>query len=40
MQRDAAVRRFTAVWAGSLAVKLFALGLLIVLAAKYLGGIG
>jgi hypothetical protein len=36
--RDAAVRRFTAVWAVSLAAKLVALAVFILLAAKLLGG--
>jgi hypothetical protein len=38
LPRDAAVRRFTTVWAVSLAVKLVALGLFVVLVAKFLGG--
>jgi hypothetical protein len=36
--REAAVRRFTAVWVASLAVKLVALSLFIVLVARFLGG--
>jgi hypothetical protein len=35
---NAAVRRFTTVWAVSLAVKLAAVALLVVLAVKFLGG--
>lgn len=38
MSREAAVHRFTAVWAVSLGVKLLALALLVLLAVRFLGG--
>jgi hypothetical protein len=38
VQPNSAVRRFSRIWMASLAVKLVALGLLVYVALKFLGG--